>query len=765
MSRSAAGIAVLLSFFLAVTVYADSAFPPPTNIRITNTSQLTNEEQIWICPTDSNVVLANWRDFRIGFRQIGIGRSTDGGQTWVDSLISRSNQYFGFDSKQSDPTMTVDRLGNYYMSVLDWDAFGFSGFSIIAFYKSTDKGLTWLDPVPNISVLDNTIFEDKQFITTDRTGGIHDGNLYCSWSRFGNPTFSEANRIVFVRSIDGGASFEDTVVVGPPQTSSACGPSVFSAGQFSIPVVTPNGDVHIFWMGTVLDSADCTFSGAIKHVVSTDGGQTFTYEDHVWPVSGYMLAAGGIDTYSMPVADADVSGGPFDGNMYVAFTNIGPEDGSRSDVDFIRSDDNGLTWSYRYQINDDLNSELIDNFHPWLVVNEEGIIVVVFYDERFDSPSYYDFDLNAAYSFDGGKTFTTNHRISDVSSSPDFASSAPRPLPGEGPVLDPVSSITIQAGKLAEYIGVSAHHDKIVAIWTDTRDGNQEAYSANWYLPVLEPRVVFPEEGLYVNSPPQFYWSAAWKLHEDRYRLEIASDPGFTVDPFERVVDTNQFTLDTLPAEGTRYWRAKSLTTTGADSSEYSATRTFIVDTTSPDVPQLLSPADLTITVDSTPAFEWTASVSTPLAPETFLLMISPDSTFPPGPQTFEYPGLTSSQYTIPDPLFDSTRHFWFVMAEDAAGNSSPSDTFVVTYNPDCCTDRTGNVDLTGTIPTEVDLSDLGLMVDFIFNPPGTVVLPCIGEADVDALGGANPTDLSDLGILVDFLFNPPGTVVLPDCP
>jgi len=70
-------------------------------------------------------------------------------------------------------------------------------------------------------------------------------------------------------------------------------------------------------------------------------------------------------------------------------------------------------------INDDSNTVEIDNFHPWLIVNDEGIIFVVFYDQRYDAPDYYWFDLNAAYSFDGGESFTTNHRITEVSSNPD----------------------------------------------------------------------------------------------------------------------------------------------------------------------------------------------------------------------------------------------------------------------------------------------------------------------------------------------------------
>ena len=55
-------LAVLLS--ISATAIADSSLPPPPNIRLTYVEYwLYNEEQVWICPTDSNVIVANWRDF------------------------------------------------------------------------------------------------------------------------------------------------------------------------------------------------------------------------------------------------------------------------------------------------------------------------------------------------------------------------------------------------------------------------------------------------------------------------------------------------------------------------------------------------------------------------------------------------------------------------------------------------------------------------------------------------------------------------------
>jgi hypothetical protein len=572
---STVALAAVLSLLVVSSAVATSSLPPPPNTRITYYPNLNNEEQVFICPTDSNVVIANWRDFRLGYRQIGIGRSVDGGQTWTDSLISVDMQYFGSDARQSDPTMTVDRYGNYYMSVLDYDGVGENDGSLISFYKSVDKGVSWMGPVPHIPfVYDPEVFEDKQFITVDRTGGPYDGYIYCAWCRFPNP-----NRIVFVRSTDGCYSFEDTVVIGPTQSSTGCGTSVLDAGQFANPIVSANGDVHVFWQGYALDSGlTCSGATSIKQRTSSDGGLTFGPEKVLLPVSGYTEANGGIDTYSMPVGDGDITDGPFDGNMYIAFTNRGPEDDpEHTDVDFIRSTDNGATWSDRYQINDAADAADMDAFHPWLVVNQEGILVVIFYDQRYDPTKYSEFDCIAAYSFDGGETFTTNHRISDVSSRPqDLMLLADGPeMPSSdlagGSVVN-VSSISM-AGLIAEYIGVTAYYDKMLAVWTDARDGDQEVYTATWQLPLLEPRLALPGNGTAHTEQPQFSWATSWKNDQDRYRLEISSTSDFSSGVTSVEVDTN-FCTPGL-ADGHWYWRVKAFDLTNPDSSEYSQTWEF----------------------------------------------------------------------------------------------------------------------------------------------------------------------------------------------
>ncbi len=676
---------------------ATSSFPPPTNVRVTNIPQLNNEEQTAISPVDSNLIISVWRDFRLGYRQIGIGRSTDGGQTWTDSLISPSLQYiniinnFAFPPNtnwQSDPTLTVDRFGNFYMSVLDFSPSATNDSSTITFYKTVDAGLSWTGPVP-ITPVFAPAFEDKQFITVDNSGGATDGNVYMSWTRFPNP-----DRIVFIRSTDGAASFEDTVVVGPIQTSTGCGGSLIDAGQFSIPIVGANGDVHVFWQGTRLDSSGfCSGSIHIKHVVSTDGGLNFSGEDNIQQVSGYTSAAGGINTYSQPVVDVDRTAGPFAGNMYLCFTNLGPEDGGRTDVDFMMSTDNALTWTSRVQINDGDNSGLNDSFHPWVFVNEEGVVIVIFYDNRFDPPFYNNFDLVATYSFDGGQTFTANHRITNVSSSPSslFAGNANNRTqkfdytgtfdPSEAPLLAPTSP---QAGLIGEYIGLSANHDKVTATWTDSRDGNSEVYSSSWGIPLLEPKPIAPDSGGFALASPTFDWSTSWKNDADQYRLEIASDQSFSSIVATRTVDTNFNVLDFALAEGEYFWRVKTFNLSNGDSSEYSLVRSFQVDNTPPTTVTLLSPVDGEVTLNPLPPFDWTDAFDG-LTSVTYSIDISTDAGFPAGALTTTVTGLTVSNYFPIDSLTGDVPTFWRVRAADLIGNESTSSTFTVTHNTPCC--------------------------------------------------------------------------------
>jgi hypothetical protein len=565
-------LAISGSLIMLLVASAIAAPPPPANYQISSPSpELQNEEQIWVCPTDSNIVIADWRDFRLGYRQVGIGRSTDGGDTWTDSLLSPAMQLL---SRQSDPTLTVDKNGNFYICVLDYTWTGNYDSSYITVFRSTDKGVSWTGPVPVVSTL-GPYFEDKQFIAVDRTNSPYSGNFYVAWARFPWPV-----RIMFARSTNGAATFDDTVVVGPIQApnGTSCGWDSLDAGQFAFPLVGSDGSVYVFWNGGDLDSVDCGYYNALKMAKSTDGGVTWTEPTVIRrTVGNWGTVDGGIDVYNAPIAAADISGGPFDGNLYLVYANMDYYNNpvyQDYNIEFIRSTDSGATWTEPIYINDDFvgNGAMFDQFHPWLFCNEEGVLIAVWYDQRTDPVDHLKFDVFAAYSFDGGVTFTTNHRISNVSIDPNLLKKSSQHVQ-TSPVFAPAEPMEPMAGKIAEYIGVTAYKDHVNAVWTDTRNSNQDVFGANWVIPFMEPRLISPAEGDTLDADSVVLkWATTWKIDDDYYRLEVAADANF--DSLLYFVDTGVITvaLDTglIPDGSIIYWRVKAFRLSINDSTDYS---------------------------------------------------------------------------------------------------------------------------------------------------------------------------------------------------
>ncbi len=557
---------------------ASAEIPIPANVPVSGPLVgLQNEEQVWICPADTNVVVANHRDFRLGYRQIGLGRSVDGGATWVDTLIHPDYHVF---THQSDPVMTVNSSGHIFLNHLDYRR-GVSPYdsSYLAFLVSEDCGETWNGPY----TVEDTVgpyFEDKQFITCDRSGGPHDGNVYISWTRFATPT-----RIMFARSTTGAVSFDDTLIVGPTFFPSCYG-FTWSAGQFSQPLVGKDGAVYVFWQGVHIDSiADCTASNAIRVNKSTDGGVSWQGDRLVRAVDGWSSVDGGVDVYSQPTTDADLSGGPHSGNLYLQYRDINPAAPFDSDIMFQRSLDTGGTWSTPIRVNDDPVGPEVDQFHNWLVCNEEGVLASIWYDQRTD-PAHFKFDVFAGYSYDGGATWTSNHRISDVSIDPNILAAAKAAareregLPKSAGTLSPDAPL---AGLIAEYIGLSCVGDKLVAVWTDTRVFDQDVYSAGWYLPLTDPRLIYPLDGeAMAPETPELQWATAWKETEDLYRVQIDDDPAFG-SPERDIWWTNNSFTDPLTdlASGLYHWRIKAYRAPGwpgsdpTDSTDFSASGSF----------------------------------------------------------------------------------------------------------------------------------------------------------------------------------------------
>ncbi|MCP4583860.1 MAG: exo-alpha-sialidase [candidate division Zixibacteria bacterium] len=401
------------------------------NIKINsdNTSEFQNEENVCINPTNTDNAVAVWRDFREGYRRVGVGYTFDAGLTWTDALITVYPPY----GRQSDPVLWVDRDGNFYLSGLDieWDWL-YSGISV---YKSTDGGLSWSAPTWVVGG-HYEYFEDKQWFAMDQTGSSGDGNIYCVWDRFS--ASQSYTGIVCATSVDNGLTFSEPVAV-----------SAYDYDYVQWPTVTvgPTSTVYVAWY-------DHRTPRRISFARSYDYGVSFTPEQGIITLdSAYTTLNGSILCFPFPAMACDVyPGSDHFGNLYIIYAD------GESDWDIWcrRSADGGISWSDKVRVNDDPMANGCDQFHPWLSIDNDGAIHVCFLDRR-DDPGNMLYNVYYTKSVDGGLTWEANQRVSTVSSDPGQAA---------------------LAGLLGEYIGISVWNGEVQMVWTDIRNLNQDVYSA-----------------------------------------------------------------------------------------------------------------------------------------------------------------------------------------------------------------------------------------------------------------------------------------------
>jgi len=450
------------------------ALDETVNVRINSDSsgQIQNEQQICINPTNPDNVVADWRDFRFGYRRVGVGYSFDGGLTWADSILPVTGRPW-----HSDPGLTHDLNANFYAVVIAFEPDqSASGFEV---FKSTDSGVNWSAPVIAVEEGANA-FEDKELMVCDRVpDSPYQGNLYIAWTRFQyQPEYS--TDVNLIRSVDGNTTWEPRLMVSDT-------PGL----QWPVPVVGAGGVVYVAWI---------SFSYyTIMIDRSFDGGQTWGNDFEVSSVETPSTDInGGILVFSFPAMDADISGGPYHGNLYVAYMDYASYD---FDIYFRKSTDQGETWTVPHRLNDDALDNRADQFHPWLTVDENGVITVMFYDRRNDGSRNLRYDIYMTQSFDAGETWTENRRITTVSSTPH----------GQQDIL---------AGLIGEYSGVAVRNGTANLIWTDFRLGDQDCFGSRvetYTTGVADGKPTVPSKPLLIaNYPNPFNGSTAVRFNVPR---------------------------------------------------------------------------------------------------------------------------------------------------------------------------------------------------------------------------------------------------------
>lgn len=391
------------------------------NINISQNSAPQNEPSVKIGRKDTNRVVAAWRDFRYGIdptanRRVGYSYSTNGGLTWAVSQILDSMLLPGGLTRNSDPVVTVDTAGNFYIAVIA--IAGLSGGNLtLAVYKSTNEGITF----PQAFICSQTGTEDKEWITTDLSSASPFLNsLYISWTSF------SLGGIKLTKSTNSGVNWSTPSNVSD-QTNNLQGSDI---------CISRNGQVNVVWLG-FSTNADVTFDR------STNGGATF--QTDIIVTTGEFPNGLPNDVNTFPTIAVDNSTGPRSGWIYIAFADNRNGD---CDIFLTKSTNSGVNWSAPVRVNNDPIGNGKLQYWPNIAVNETGNLAILFMDTRNTSSNTI-VEAYIARSYDGGTSFT-NEVISTEPS--------PTAIPG--------SNV-----RFGDYIDLDYKGVRLVPVWTDERAG------------------------------------------------------------------------------------------------------------------------------------------------------------------------------------------------------------------------------------------------------------------------------------------------------
>lgn len=411
------------------------------NINISNGYVFDGEPFLAVNPNNSQHLVVAWMGYKyLNYIVIKTKVSFDGGQTWSNSNYApHTNPVYG----SADPSIDFDANGNVYLCYIDYSTAIDSGSVYIR--KSTDGGLNWGIPVEVIEAHSDPgkYPLDRPWISIDRSGGSYEGNIYITTmppNVFGYlpPPYHP----YFIRSIDGGSSFEPWVFLDT---------TGWLAGNFiSQPMpthaVSSSGIFHAAYPSWVLSQ---NIYPQYILASSADGGDTFIYKTIIdlsenvafsdsLAKKGYLLRSDPIDPDHLA--------------FFILLKNYGD-----ADVFMLETIDGGNTWSTLIRVNDDPvgNNKMQDMV--WADFDSDGDLIVIWRDRRNAPDSTYttSSEIWGAFRDKDSANFSENFLVSDV--------------------IVPYDTILASAGN--DFMCVKLINDTLNAVWGDTRNG----YLNIWY--------------------------------------------------------------------------------------------------------------------------------------------------------------------------------------------------------------------------------------------------------------------------------------------
>ena len=344
--------------------------PVFVNINFTQNALPQNEPSVRISRTNPNIIVAAWRDFRLGYnpaiRRIGYSYSTNGGIFWSAPVLLPDP--LPEHATQSDPVLTSDNNGYFYLATTSREQTNTRGETVI--YRSTNNGANWLKYSVAAA---SSAFEDKEWIACDLIpGSPYFNSLNVSWTRIGGN-----GGIRFTKSSNGGLNWTTPVNIGDN-----------TSGQGSNIAIGTNSYIYVVWQ-----------SSGIKFDRSTNGGASFGTD--------YQLSSTTGTGDSYPFICVDYSNHSTRGFVYVVWADN--RLGSGYDIWFQRSTNGGTNWlASPVRINDVTTN---NQYWPAIQCDTNGVLYVIYYDERTAAGQVNSY---IAYSSNTGTTWI-NQRLSDAS--------------------------------------------------------------------------------------------------------------------------------------------------------------------------------------------------------------------------------------------------------------------------------------------------------------------------------------------------------------
>lgn len=446
-----------------------------------------------INPNDSNNIIVAAMKFSqeniLATLTFPIYYTKDFGRTWQLSQFNGANDLTGFTliAGGGDPIIVFDDRGMAYLSWLTLSI----GLDLkikaeMHWATSNDGGATWkrqeslIDAGELTSILPpNGRLPDKEWMASDLQSTQHKGNVYIAYAYINS---IDTTYNIFVKTKKGNVTtFGPAIDITPDEIT-------FS--QFTSIDVDAEGTVHLMFAGATAEDEVIS----LYHCKSTDGGESFSEPVRISKVHLQCFPPGSVDScgvvgidanriYPCPHLRVDKSNSTHSGNLYAVWTADGINNQATAGLDiyYSKSEDGGKTWTDAMILNNN-NDGASQQFFPSLAVNNEGNLVITWYDRRDDAnnllTNYY-----MTISRDGGNTFEQDFAVTTEAA--DF------------------SAIGQSNGNfgVGEYTQVVTTKGYALPFWADGRsnDGNIEIFTS--LIPLAPGQTTDVNDVIAISSP------------------------------------------------------------------------------------------------------------------------------------------------------------------------------------------------------------------------------------------------------------------------